>query len=216
VEVEKMKKYAVIGMMALSMMAITACGNKDNTKSNNTVSQDNPSDSSTPDDTPDTPTDDTTNNTEPDNTEPTDNNNTDDPSQTEPQDTQDPDNAADDQADDNNSSSDEKDDGKTFRTEQGLIELGEDPEIELNENGCFNGTYKGDDGCTYKFKKKGTLTIKSEEETLEYTYMLQDNVLYLQAADGSMGTSRYLTLLEDGTYLLDDNNGGQVILTYVK
>ncbi len=33
---------------------------------------------------------------------------------------------------------------------------------------------------------------------------------------GIFGTSRQITLLEDGTYLLDDKMGTQVILTYIE
>lgn len=204
-----MKKLAVIAAMALSLATMTACGNKaDDTSNvenqkqenqnteNNEENLDDNTDSDDTEDGSDTDADDK----DADDTD-TDDKDTDDT------DTDDKD--ADDTDTDDTDADDKDGDGE-------LLEAGEEPDFKLNDAGCFNGTYEGDDGCIYKFTKKGKLIITSDSETLKYEYTLNDDVLSMISEDGSFGTSRQITLLEDGTYLLDDAMGNQVILTYME
>lgn len=125
-------------------------------------------------------------------------------------------NVSDGNANDEKNKDNQKDKDKGNNEQKELVETGKEPDFKLNKKGCFNGNYEGNDGCTYKFTKKGKLIITSDSETLKYEYTLSGDVLSMIAEDGSFGTSRQITLLEDGTYLLDDKMGTQVILTYIE
>lgn len=213
-----MKKFAVIAaMVLLSVATMTACGNKkdkqgDNNQTNVADNQnDNQDDSQDTNDGDNSDNTEDTNNTE-DNTEPNSNDNQDNDDNTDNDNTGDNDNKGDTSNDQKNDS--EKPDDNSDQPE--LVETGEQPDFKLNDKGCFNGSYEGNDGCIYKFTKKGKLIITSDTETMKYEYTLNGDVLVMIAADGSFGTSRQITLLEDGTYLLDDTMGTQVILTYIE
>ncbi len=238
-----MKKLTVIAAMALlSITTMTACGNKDNqTKDNQTSITDqdstNSNDNNTDNNVDDSNTDD--NNTNADNIDDSNsdanqdedmNNNTNDPEEPENNDNTDDSNidntdntdaennsnVSDGNANDEKNKDNKKDNNKGNNEQKETVEAGKEPDFKLNKKGCFNGSYEGNDGCTYKFTKKGKLIITSDSETLKYEYTLSDDVLSMVAEDGSFGTSRQITLLEDGTYLLDDKMGTQVILTYIE
>lgn len=226
-----MKKLTVIAAMALlSITTMTACGNKDNqTKDNQTSITDqdstNSNDNNTDNNVDDSNTDD--NNTNADNIDDSNsdanqdedmNNNTNDPEEPENNDNTDDSNidntdntdaennsnVSDGNANDEKNKDNKKDNNKGNNEQKETVEAGKEPDFKLNKKGCFNGSYEGNDGCTYKFTKKGKLIITSDSETLKYEYTLSDDVLSMVAEDGSFGTSRQITLLEDGTYLLDD------------
>ena len=233
-----MKKLTVIAAMALlSITTMTACGNKDNqTKDNQTniTDQDstNSNDNNTDNNVDDSNTDD--NNTNTDNVDDSyggaDPDSDSNYSQDSDDNTKDPEdnvddintdaennsNVSDGNANDEKNKDNKKDNNKGNNEQKETVEAGKEPDFKLNKKGCFNGSYEGNDGCTYKFTKKGKLIITSDSETLKYEYTLSDDVLSMVAEDGSFGTSRQITLLEDGTYLLDDKMGTQVILTYIE
>lgn len=117
----------------------------------------------------------------------------------------------------NNDDKKDQDNDKTDSDSQAeLIETGEQPDIKVNKKGRFNGRYSGNDGCIYEFTKKGRMTITSDTEVLEYIYQLDGDRLSMVTIDETLGIGRQITLLEDGTYLLDDTMGNQVILTYLE
>lgn len=195
-----MKKFAVIAAMALSMAAMTACGSSSKEKTDNAsdIAKENQSAETTEDGNMD------------ENAADADNGKTD---AAQPEENTAGDGETQDQDTGNgNAETDSEEDGSGQKTE--LLEAGEKPDFKLNENGCFNGKYEGNDGCTYKFTQKGKLVVTSDAETMKYQYTINGDVLNMVAEDGSFGTSRQITLLEDGTYLLDDTMGNQVILTY--
>ncbi len=233
-----MKKLTVIAAMALlSITTMTACGNKDNQTSITDQDSTNSNDNNTDNNVDDSNTDD--NNTNADNIDDSNsdanqdedmNNNTNDPEEPENNDNTDDSNidntdntdaennsnVSDGNANDEKNKDNKKDNNKGNNEQKETVEAGKEPDFKLNKKGCFNGSYEGNDGCTYKFTKKGKLIITSDSETLKYEYTLSDDVLSMVAEDGSFGTSRQITLLEDGTYLLDDKMGTQVILTYIE
>ncbi len=233
-----MKKLTVIAAMALlSITTMTACGNKDNqTKDNQTSITDqdstNSNDNNTDNNVDDNNTnadniddsnsdanqDEDMNNNTNDPEEPENNDNTDDSNidNTDNTDAENNSNVSDGNANDEKNKDNKKDNNKGNNEQKETVEAGKEPDFKLNKKGCFNGSYEGNDGCTYKFTKKGKLIITSDSETLKYEYTLSDDVLSMVAEDGSFGTSRQITLLEDGTYLLDDKMGTQVILTYIE
>lgn len=192
-----MKKFAVIVAMVFSLTAMTACGNSNQDKTNDSnIAGEQKQDTETADGT-----------AENDQTAANDQAGAEDQIETQPEDTD-----TTEENTENEGTQKQETDGK--KEEKELLEAGEKPDFELNEDGCFYGKYKGNDGCEYEFTEEGRLTITSDSETLAYQYTLKDDVLSMVAEDGSMGTSRQITLLEDGTYLLDDCMGTQVILTY--
>ncbi len=233
-----MKKLTVIAAMALlSITTMTACGNKDNQTSITDQDSTNSNDNNTDNNVDDSNTDD--NNTNADNIDDSNsdanqdedmNNNTNDPEEPENNDNTDDSNidntdntdaennsnVSDGNANDEKNKDNKKDNNKGNNEQKETVEAGKEPDFKLNKKGCFNGSYEGNDGCTYKFTKKGKLIITSDSETLKYEYTLSDDVLSMVAEDGSFGTSRQITLLKDGTYLLDDKMGTQVILTYIE
>lgn len=196
-----MKKFAVIAAMALSMAAMTACGSSSKEKTDNAsdIAKENQGAETTEDGNTDESTADIDND-KTDTAQPEENTEAED-GETQKQDT-----------DNGSAETDSGEDVSGQKTE--LLEAGEEPDFKLNENGCFNGKYEGNDGCTYKFTKKGKLVVTSDAETMKYQYTINGDVLNMVAEDGSFGTSRQITLLEDGTYLLDDTMGNQVVLTY--
>jgi hypothetical protein len=216
-----MKKWIVIATMAFSMAAFTACGSKNDTTNDTGITQDQDEETNTEaqeqtdadaedSEQAETADDDSTQAEKEDGTEDT------DASAQDAEDGNSGDSEKDTSSKKKNSKKKNKDKTSKDNEEEELIETGEEPDFKVNENGCFNGTYEGNDGCVYKFTKKGILTVTSDSETVEWEYMLNGDLLNMMLTDGSMGQVLQITLLDDGTYLLDDTLGTQVVLTYVK
>ncbi len=84
---------------------------------------------------------------------------------------------------------------------------------EEKGDGWFHGSYEGNDGCRYEFLENGTLKITFDGVFSEYQYTLQENILTIME-DGTEVERMEVTLLEEGTYLLEDDKGTQIVLAY--
>jgi hypothetical protein len=197
-----MKKWIVIATMAFSMTALTACGTKNDTADDTAITENQSEEANT----------DSQDDTEAADTDTTENDGTQADTEDDTEDTD----ASTQDSEETDTETDTDEDSGDDGEEEELIETGEKPDFKVNKNGCFNGTYEGNDGCLYKFTKKGILTITSDSETLEYEYSLNEDILNMVATDGSVGKVLQITLLEDGTYLLDNAMGDQVVLTYTE
>lgn len=213
-----MKKFIVIVTMIFSAAAMTACGNKTDKDNQNDANTTNVPENQDKEDNNDNNTEDNQNIPE-ENQDQTDIDNTNDTNLDADSKDTDSENgdANEDNNDENNADKTDKTDKTDSNSQEELIETGEKPDIKVNKKGRFNGRYQGNDGCIYEFTKKGRMKITSDDsEVVEYTYQLDGDRLSMVTLDETMGIGRQITLLEDGTYLLDDTMGNQVILTYIE
>ena len=110
------------------------------------------------------------------------------------------------------------DTGKNGQEDQEKKKAAEkEQKTEPEEEQRFHGSYEGNDGCRYEFTKDGTLTVTFDGAVFEYQYTLQENMLTIMEEDGTEEGQLKVTMLENGTYLLEDNsNGTQIVLTYLQ